>query len=540
MGLARRDGSHTVVTMQPRTALGILSTAACRPAQACSREVGNSSAALAPFLRDAKQGRTHLRLFAAPNKPTQALRCNVNNSSGSSWRAGGGRRTRKDLRLPAALKREVQPNLTQSRLLSTAALACRKSMANPDSELLVALEASSLKGEEGWVPYGLPLKAAFAAVSSVNIAAALDMASSPGLGSAAQHPELAPDDGKQAPNPLELLISAAWDLPDSRVSFLLLERHQRRFRGLQHMPYKGRKTTPILLPLVVNAADTFAYELHPSRSLQENSLDQSQPAALVLLQCTNTSQGVALQLRVRRASPQQLLPIFIQTLQKRSEIQDHARVDEALALLRAVVAADIIAAPQRPVDGGSSQHIASAWPGTTDSSGSSSLGLEDLLLTVLEHAVDCIVEASRFLSPCSLLQAVGALIHLGTPRPLSILPTPHVEKALLRLLGAAKPLLLEHQRHLELLFCGKDENDRSSTRSSTDGDSTTAETSNCSIDDRNARSEWDRGGPPLQLPLKDAVIVLALLGWMQRRGPPAGRSCGAELLASIADCVGEI
>ncbi|CDI83272.1 hypothetical protein, conserved [Eimeria acervulina] len=488
--------------------------------------------------------------------------------------------------LPPSLPRRQEhlnlkwANRTQSRLIFESSSACAHLTAKDLTQR--AVEQLVEKGAGSAISVDASLTAILDAVVAANAAtatAAADAASDLWGDDLSSY-----DDGQQQQIPahtLEPLFAAAWGLPSRRVAFLELDKQRIRLRTktkqwqqqkqeqqqqqhqqqqLQHEQGAGLK--PIILPLLV-PPDVSAVYVHPEAPPSDVSAKTSPSSiSLLLLSCAKAAdRSPQFRLQLLKGELLQLLPIIRRLQQQQQQqLRDGFGEDEAsaaVALLHSVVAADVSAASSAAPTVVAARTTAAAGAAggsaASSSSGAALSGnvLSELLLQLLQHSVDCLAERAQQLPPSSLLHALGALIHLSTQRPRGLLSSLQMEPLLLQLLIAARPPLLQQQRNLNDLLAEDQPDGSSSNASTTDSiisssdssssttpcTSTITTTSGSSSSSSSSSSLTVSSG--VEFPLRVAAFVLPLLGWLQHCGSAALRENSADILAAVADCVGE-
>ncbi|XP_026190811.1 uncharacterized protein LOC34618115 [Cyclospora cayetanensis] len=400
---------------------------------------------------------------------------------------------------------QTPPNCIERRSLTTEALP------DAEQELLSALQHDLLKDPGVWVASSLQLREALAAVASLNTKSATHASEGMPVNNAdLRGAERGLSEGRQQPSSqLEQLVAAAAGAPLRRVQFLLLDRPFHRpckvqNSQLQQQPqYPQPKLTarapPILLPLVVL----------PDKPGEFTQLDAPEHE--------NAASSSAL------------------------------HIEEAITWLHTVVAADVaLAASVAARSASSVPGLRTPLPDRRLGGGNAAFKLPeiaDALLGLLEQAIRSIADRVQQLPPASLLHAVGLAVHLGSPKLQGVLPPHKVQPLLLQLLAAARPLFIAQQRILDARFA-----DAPQCTSAESSGSSAPEESNMDAVDTDARhlrplkgqdGGEGEGRATSFLPLHDAAFVLGLLGWLVRRGPPSTRAASSEILAAVADCVGE-
>lgn len=436
-----------------------------------------------------------------------------------------------DLRRRPLLRRKDLYRFTPAFLLTTDHSASADFVSKPYRGFVAALTASALDGSD-WVSLECSLRDALIAVTTVNTATAVGAAVHCESRPASEQLNSQLEGSQQMPNVLEQLVAAAWGLPKAPVSFMLLERSPGSSNGAHPRVHVKSASRPLLLPLVVSPEDTAVYSQHHHHAPQGGAGSEFWPVALVLLR--DSPNGSGCEVRELRVPPQELMSIVGNTENRTQDVGEQLLIAETLALLYGVVAADVVAGRVKLVD----RTPQTPQSPTSRQRGSRTLKpvkleeLRALLTFMLQLAVDRILLLEQWLPPSTLLQAVSALAYLGSSRPSGFLSSSHLEQHLLKLLRAAEPLFLEHQRSLDLAFSDE-------TNDSSRGVEATTTQGLTDSEGREATGgQWEEERRCIQLPLQDAVFTLGLLGWLQRHGPANARPSCAQLLAPLADFVG--
>ncbi|OEH80507.1 hypothetical protein cyc_01034 [Cyclospora cayetanensis] len=450
---------------------------------------------------------------------------------------------------------QTPPNCIERRSLTTEALP------DAEQELLSALQHDLLKDPGVWVASSLQLREALAAVASLNTKSATHASEGMPVNNAdLRGAERGLSEGRQQPSSqLEQLVAAAAGAPLRRVQFLLLDRPFHRpckvqNSQLQQQPqYPQPKLTarapPILLPLVVLPDKPGEFtQLDAPEHENAASAEEGKEVFLLLLRHVAAPEGFPrLHLQVRRGPLSQLVSFVTQVLKQREAQSSALHIEEAITWLHTVVAADVaLAASVAARSASSVPGLRTPLPDRRLGGGNAAFKLPeiaDALLGLLEQAIRSIADRVQQLPPASLLHAVGLAVHLGSPKLQGVLPPHKVQPLLLQLLAAARPLFIAQQRILDARFA-----DAPQCTSAESSGSSAPEESNMDAVDTDARhlrplkgqdGGEGEGRATSFLPLHDAAFVLGLLGWLVRRGPPSTRAASSEILAAVADCVGE-